>query len=407
MNTMTASPEMARLRNACLAIAALGVVAAFAAVIFVPQRSVATLSLLITGAVVGSLLVVQILPSAQRHQGDAATIPLSYAMSIVVAGAFRPLVAALCIAMIATLTTLARDRIGVAQPMRTLLRESAVGLGCIGTYQFAFNAFGGQEHLSVVLTALALTVASAVVLDAVCRSDWAFALVQTERGQRAWVAIGSSGMLMAVAERGVGGSGHMGIWGPMLFGIPLFAAWYSFERLDAIGRTHRQTIEALAMAPEFAGLVATGHAARVAELSCTMAARLGFSKPAIDTLETAALLHHLGSVTLDDPSLSGNPQPPTTVAHVTADMLRSIEALAPAGEVVARAGSRRSFTFLDARGHSAALVLQCANIYDESRHELRLDHDAAMQQVRDAARTVDERERSVIDALEFATSGMA
>ena len=82
----------------------------------------------------------------------------------------------------------------------------------------------------------------------------------------AWLAIASSGMLMAIGYRGVDGHGQVGIWGPLLFSTPLLAAWYAFERLDSATRAYRQTIEALAMAPEFGGIVPPGHSQRVAAL---------------------------------------------------------------------------------------------------------------------------------------------
>ena len=85
------------------------------------------------------------------------------------------------------------------------------------------------------------------------------------RGRLAWLAIASSGMLMAIGYRGVDGDGRVGIWGPLLFSTPLLAAWYAFERLDSATRSYRQTIEALAMAPELGGMVPPGHAERVAD----------------------------------------------------------------------------------------------------------------------------------------------
>ena len=47
------------------------------------------------------------------------------------------------------------------------------------------------------------------------------------------VALVSSATLMAVSADGVEGIGGMGLWGPVVFTIPLLAAWYSYERLDA------------------------------------------------------------------------------------------------------------------------------------------------------------------------------
>ena len=48
---------------------------------------------------------------------------------------------------------------------------------------------------------------------------------------------------------------EFGIWAPILFFTPLLAAWYAFERLDSATLAYRQTIEALAMAPELGGMV--------------------------------------------------------------------------------------------------------------------------------------------------------
>ena len=68
----------------------------------------------------------------------------------------------------------------------------------------------------------------------------------------------TSGMLMSVGYKGIGGQEGMGLWGPLLFSIPLLAAWYSFERLASIRRTYEQTIGALSVVPELAGLVRSG-----------------------------------------------------------------------------------------------------------------------------------------------------
>ena len=79
-------------------------------------------------------------------------------------------------------------------------------------------------------------------------------------GRSADLALVTGGMLMSVGYRGIGGLEGMGLWGPLLFSIPLLAAWYSFERLASIRRTYEQTISALSVVPELAGLVRAGHA---------------------------------------------------------------------------------------------------------------------------------------------------
>src|SRR6202008_2034965 len=153
------------------------------------------------------------------------------------------------------------------------------------------------------------------------------------------------------------GRGDVGIWGPLLFATPLLAAWYAFERLDSATLAYRQTIESLAMAPEMGGLVAPGHARRVAELAVAMGGQLGMTHTDVEDLEMASLLHHLGQVTLDDPEVAGRPEA-HDVAVVTGSMLREIRPLAGAGDIVSgdsEVPGRRL----------AAQVLRLASEYDD------------------------------------------
>jgi hypothetical protein len=139
---------------------------------------------------------------------------------------------------------------------------------------------------------------------------------------------------MALGYRGIGGEGGAGLFSVALFAIPLLAAWYSFERLAAVTRTHRQTLRALSMATELAGFVPDGHGRRVAELCEALAHELGMSGHAIDDIVAAAYLHHLGVVTLDEAPRPDDPDRTGVVADVTGAMLADIPALAAAGRIV-------------------------------------------------------------------------
>jgi len=143
----------------------------------------------------------------------------------------------------------------------------------------------------------------------------------------------------------------------LLFSTPLLAAWYAFERLDSATLAYRQTMEALAMAPELGGIVPPGHAERVAALSTAMAGVLGVSAKDTSDLEMAALLHHLGQVTIDEPD-DGRPTQPSEVAAVTSAMLREIKPLAGAGDIVAGDAD-------DPRRRVAVQVLRVASDYDD------------------------------------------
>jgi hypothetical protein len=154
------------------------------------------------------------------------------------------------------------------------------------------------------------------------------------QGRSADVALITSATLMGVSDMGIDGKSGMGLWGPLVFTIPLLGAWYSYEHLDRIRRTYDQTIHALGAAPELGGFVRDGHAERVAALSTSVGAELGLSRHELTQLETAALLHHLGQVCLDEPP-AGRSSEPGAVAASGAAILRSTPLLAPAGDIIA------------------------------------------------------------------------
>lgn len=221
------------------------------------------------------------------------------------------------------------------------------------------------EHPNAVelaaLTAAAIT--PIVVADAVgWIRDRVFPPV---RARGADVALVTSGILMAIGYEGIGGEGHLGLWGPILFSIPLVAAWYSFELLASTRRSFEQTVQALAAAPELGGLVREGHADRVADLAAAMGRALLLAPSDLEHLRTAARLHHLGAVCLDEPP-DGAPLDPAEVAYAGAAMLRASEALAPAGDVVAAEPLLHRPP--DSQQPPAALsgmILKVASAYDE------------------------------------------
>src|SRR5262249_6709001 len=153
----------------------------------------------------------------------------------------------------------------------------AVAAATYAAYQGVWHLFGEREEVGVVLAALAAAAASQIVVDVTVSKLFNLRASLSARGPLAWLAIGSSAVLIAVRYRGVSGDGDLGIWGPLLFSTPLLAAWYAFERLDSATRSYRQTIEALAMAPELGGMVPPGHAERVASLASAMGEQLGLT----------------------------------------------------------------------------------------------------------------------------------
>ena len=140
---------------------------------------------------------------------------------------------------------------------------------------------------------------------------------------------------MSVGYRGIGGHEGMGLWGPLLFSIPLLAAWYSFERLASIRRTYEQTIVALSVVPELAGLVRAGHAERVADLSVALGRELQSRphRPRVPAGRRAAAPPR--SPLPRRPEVRGRAIEPSEVTDKGAEILRQTEYLRPAGDLLA------------------------------------------------------------------------
>jgi hypothetical protein len=372
-----------RVRAGILAV--VGVVAALAVHFLMEGDTADDLALLATGIAMGELLVLRL--------EDGSAVPLSFAVMIVVASsfgfdefAFTVLVAELVAFFVRPTRQDPLWRVEITVMRLTIAAATFLA------YRGTMNVFDERESVPVVLTALGAAAIAQLGTDVMLRNLLRLGRTYSPRGRLAWLAVASSGMLMAIGYRGVDGHGDVGIWGPLLFATPLLAAWYAFERLDSATRAYRQTIESLALAPEMGGLVAPGHAQRVAALAVSMGEELGLSAGDIVDLEMAGLLHHLGQVTLDDPEVAGRPDS-ADVAAVTSSMLREIRPLANAGDIVA------GDTDVPRR-RLAVQILRLASQYDDLTVSDGMPSDLVVESLRSAPRYLyDER---VLTALERA-----
>ncbi|MFM8303710.1 MAG: HD-GYP domain-containing protein [Actinomycetota bacterium] len=261
-----------------------------------------------------------------------APLPLSFAVMTVVA-TWPPrqglvvLIVAEGVASIAN-SSLDGNRERLGRMTERVVEGSAAILGYQASHALALGRPRAVDLMAFSLAALAPVVVADAAEFVRHRS------IAPLRNRSADLAIVSSGILMAVGYRGIAGEGRLGLWGPILFSIPLMAAWYSFQLLASTRKSLEQTVHALAAAPELGGLVRVGHSERVADLTVSMGRALSLSSSELEHLHTAALLHHLGAVCLDEPE-EGIALDPVEVAMAGASMLRASEALAPAGDVVA------------------------------------------------------------------------
>jgi hypothetical protein len=341
------------------------------------------LTFLAAGLVLGELLALRL--------EDRSSLPLSYAVLVVLASSFSLPEYAIAVLGAELVSILLRttDR-SHAWRLTIFVVRVAVAAATYAAYQGAWHLIGRREQVAPVLFALAAAATTQLLVDVTASKVFRLGASFSARGRLAWLAIASSGMLMAIGYRGVDGDGRVGIWGPLLFSTPLLAAWYAFERLDSATRSYRQTIEALAMAPELGGMVPPGHAERVATLASAMGEELGLSAAEVRDLEMAALLHHLGQVTLDDP-VNEHGADPAEMSAVTGAMLREIRPLAAAGEIVAG-------DVEDPKRRLAVQALRLASEYDDLTVRDHVPGDLAVESLRSAPSYV--YEQRVVVALE-------
>jgi len=341
----------------CAVLIAVAGVAALTSVLMGASQRVTDLVVISAALVVG--YVVDLRPAGR------APLPVAFAIVLVLIRAATPTEFAVAVVVCALIATgYRRDLQSVGQRILLLSELLAASYGAGAVFRLIAISTDETSRAGVLAALVAAAITEILVADLVAfQKDRRFA---TLRDRAADVVIVSSGILMAVGYAGLSGQGRLGLWGPALFSIPLAAAWYSFELLRRTRRTFRQTVQALGVAPELGGLTRPGHVERVAGLAAAIGKELGITPAQIEDLETAAWLHHLGAVCLDQFE-AGEQSDTAAVAHAGAEMLRASHALASAGDIVAAEPSlhRQPSDRLAPPSALMGQVLKVASAYDE------------------------------------------
>jgi hypothetical protein len=295
---------------------------------------------------------------------ERAALPISFAFMVVLGRQASVQDAALVLVVAELATFLVRSEPTSVEGRLALFAERLVeGFAAVLVYHGMADALGSQSTPRL-LFALAVASLAPIVVAEVARMLRERTTAISAQGRMADVALVTSATLMAISATGVEGSSGMGLWGPAVFTIPLLAAWYSYERLELIRRTYDQTIRALGAAPELGGMVREGHGERVADLAVAMGSTLGCSREELTQIETAALLHHLGQVCLDEPE-DGRPPEPVSVAQAGATILRGTQLLAPAGDIIAAEWMPVREKVSSRPSVMAGQILKVASAFDE------------------------------------------
>ncbi len=397
VRTVLATSRDERLRPPAIGVAAACAVAAVVVELSLSPSPLRVAVVLGAAVVVGELLILRWPPAGE--------LPLSYAVFLVVARAV-PLRDAMATLLIAELVSLAGDE----RTHRAVWRAGrglAAGVATVCTFHLAFAALGRHEIVAIVVAALLVAAMVASAVDGSLRRA-EHEILQTfwpERALYAWGAVVGSGVLMAIAVRGVDGDGALGTRGAGLLALPLLAVWWSFQQDDASARVLRQTVDALAMVPVLTGVVDIGASARDAETARRVGAHVGLTPDEQHTIAVAARLRHVGAAAAE-PRIDLTHARPTPVAQgrveqATSEMLRDTP-FADAGAVVraTRSVAVRDDAAGNGRVELSATVLHVVSEYQSARARGR-DSATALGALR--ARYADRRVTAVVDVLERLT----
>ena len=217
-----------------------------------------------------------------------------------------------------------------------MIERLAVAAATIAVY----DGFRALTHHDETVAAVLLTLGAAAVsqLPVDLAARWVLRLRPTfsARTRLAWLAIASSGMLMAIGYRGVDGRGpgrHLGAVA-VLHAVARGVVRVRTARLRDARRTARRSRRSR-WRPSSAASFRPVTRSASPRCRSRWPARSACRPRDTTDLEMAALLHHLGQVTIDEPEDPSRPTPPSEVAAVTSTMLREIKPLAGAGDIVA------------------------------------------------------------------------
>jgi len=339
----------------------------------------------LAGAAIATVLALGLLVPVRVPWGGS--VPVGSA-PIIAAAALLPRtesVATLaCGVLLGTVVVLARSRSGAV----------------VATQRYAASAAGALVAIVVAERAIAgdvPTLAAAVAASAgLVIGDLVAAHLRPDAGSRmalrsvlpVHLTLACAGTLIAVAAEGVG----MAM--ALVAAFPLLITRFSFDRYAGATTTLEQTVQALGLVPELAGIAPVGHSERSAAYAVALARELGLDRPATTRVVTAVRLHHIGGLPHEGEAGGTTTATPAEVAAHSAQILRE------AGLSVEIADSRRSARadVIDAVAPTLeAAVVRIASTFDDI---VGTDHEAAdrgLSLVSGAAR--DPHSRRVVAAL--------
>jgi hypothetical protein len=132
---------------------------------------------------------------------------------------------------------------------------------------------------------------------------------------RVHVALLCAAALLAVADA------QKGPAAALVAAVPLIVIRFSFARYAAARRTYEQAVRALSIVPEVAGLTPLGHGARTAVYASALADAFDLERPDGEQVVTAARLHHIGLIALDERTAGRSGPDPVRFGKASSEIL--------------------------------------------------------------------------------------
>jgi hypothetical protein len=273
------------------------------------------------------------------HLPQGGSVPLGYAVLIALAyllpGGDYLLV--LLFSVLLALPVLNR-RLGALGAGTTALRWLLAALSAGVTAHLVAGLGLGGDHNTKILVCVVFGGVSFLTADLLTAR---FASVPGEERVNAgsawpvYITLLSAAALLALADRFEHGGSTGSPWLSAIAFCPLLITRFSFERYAQASSTYRQTIQALSIVPEVAGMSRPGHGERTAVYAATLADELGVIGEDRERVVTAARLHRIGYICLgDEEEEAPESVDPRRVARVGAEMLRQTRFLRPVADLV-------------------------------------------------------------------------
>ncbi|HSJ29519.1 MAG TPA: HD domain-containing phosphohydrolase [Acidimicrobiia bacterium] len=255
---------------------------------------------------------------------------------------------------------------------RSLAYAAFIGMFAVGENVLAFDTIPGWHDALLFVAAASAAFVAEVLTTAVFRAGVPgsrprlYLVLDTARDLNVYISLVAAGALFGIAFETIGW------WALALAALPYAFAHGAFRRYVDARQTYAQTMRSLARIPEVAGHSDPGHAARTAELAVGVAAELGLRPRDVDTVEYAALLHDIGRISLNEPSVLRMGFTDGDIAKWGSEIVGETSYLAEVSDVVLRQHEPYRNPGVESNQDvpMAAKIVKVCSAYDESTHEL-------------------------------------